>query len=282
VVVKRGLSERVISLGVGGDKRPSENTVNKFRAWAPYARWHLYSHFSGDPGPKPEGKMIATGGLEIGVKCCPEPSMSGMDWVFPNGVTLNRMEDGLSRKVAGSQPEYLVPMVNRGTGPDTLAGPVAFRTNPLTYGRWAQLGIDSWPDTNRSARLILIWGSTVNWLAARGPNGLLPTVRYQMIREGLQDFEASMDIMEKVLAMPVEQQAAHRAALGLRREIMDRINNIGSSPLHAPATEFSCDWHDLFARHHEAAAALAGVKIEARWESPPSGGAGKTRPPAAE
>jgi hypothetical protein len=173
-------------------------------------------------------------------------------------------------------------MVNRGTGPDTLAGPMAFRTNPLTYGRWGQLGIDSWPDTNRSARLILIWGSTVNWLAARGPNGLLPTVRFQMIREGLQDFESSMDVMEKIVAMPAEQQAAHRAALDLRRELMDRINNIGSSALHAPATEFSRDWHSLFARYHEAAAALAGVKTGARWESPPSDRAGESRPPAAE
>jgi hypothetical protein len=269
VVVKRGLSERVINLGVGGDKRPSENTANKFRAWAPYARWYLYSHFSGDPGPTPEGKMIATGGMEIGVKACPDSSMSGMDWVFPNGIALNRNEDGLLRKVAGPLPEYLVPMVNRGTGPDMLAGPMAFRTSPLIYGRWSQLGIDSWPDTNPSARLILIWGATVNWLAARGPKGLLPTVRYQMIREGLQDFEASMDTMEKVLAMPAEQQAANRAALDLRRDLMNRVFNIGSSSLHAPATESSTDWESLFARHHEAAATLAGVKIEAKWQDPP-------------
>ena len=40
------------------------------REWAPYMRWHVLAHFSGDPAPK-DGKQFATGGLEIGVKGYP-------------------------------------------------------------------------------------------------------------------------------------------------------------------------------------------------------------------
>lgn len=66
VVTKRGWSDQIIMLSLGGDVRPSPKTGELLREWVPYARWHLVSHFSGDPSPK-DGKLIATGGLEVGL-----------------------------------------------------------------------------------------------------------------------------------------------------------------------------------------------------------------------
>ena len=67
LVTKRGWSERVVVLGLGGDIRPGQKTAELMKRWAPYARWNFLSHFSGDPGPT-DGKMIATGGMEVGMK----------------------------------------------------------------------------------------------------------------------------------------------------------------------------------------------------------------------
>ena len=53
--------------GLGGDMRPGRTSAELMSRWAPWVRWHLLSHFSGDPGPK-DGKMIATGGLVVGLK----------------------------------------------------------------------------------------------------------------------------------------------------------------------------------------------------------------------
>ncbi|MGD0898269.1 MAG: glycoside hydrolase domain-containing protein [Thermoguttaceae bacterium] len=77
LVVKRGWSERIIMLGLGYDERANLRTGELMRTLAPYARWDLLAHFSGDRGPK-DGKWIVTGGLEVGVAESP--------WSFLNAV----------------------------------------------------------------------------------------------------------------------------------------------------------------------------------------------------
>jgi hypothetical protein len=261
LVKRRGWPEQVIILGIGGDIRPSKRTGELVRQWAPYARWNLYSHFSADPGalfyrgsPPPgwaPGKFIAIGDLEVGLK---EAPCGGI-------CSAAQLE-----KLWQEKNEYLSANIHR-LGAGTRAGPLVYRTQPLGDGRWARLGIDFWPKVARYHGLI--WGATPNWLTARGPKGPVATVRLQMVREGLQDFEARMAILEASAKLPAEQQKPYRELL----DDFPRRVKAGGGFLWGdeclPQTELSYDWYAYVARLHRTAAELAGVRSAAKWEEPP-------------
>jgi hypothetical protein len=187
VVAKRGWPERVIHLGIGSDHRPSQRAGELFRKWAPYARWDIYSHFSGDPGPSKEGHLVATGGLEVGIKESPTTPSECCH---------------LRELMWPSQIDYLCLPVLRG-GPGTFGSPVALRTAIFQNGRWTRLHVDFWPRVVRNGNLI--WGATPLWLLGRREGEPVPTVRLQLIREGLQDFEAmlSLQLAQTTPADPV-------------------------------------------------------------------------------
>jgi hypothetical protein len=260
LVKKRGWPERVILMGIGSDTRPSQRTGALLRQWAPSARWDIYSHFSGDPGafykgpPLPgsaPGKFIAIGDLEVGLK-----EVYGYYM-----LTSAQLENYLHEK-----NEYLTATIQR-CGPGTKSAPLAYRTQPMHDGRWTRLGVDFWPKVSRYHGLI--WGATPVWLSAPGPKGPLPTVRLQMIREGLQDFEARMAILDASAKLPAEQQKPYRDLLD---DLLRRVKAGGGFLFGAeclPLTELSYDWPAYVARLHAAAAELSGVKTEARWEQPP-------------
>ena len=253
IVVRRGWSERVILLGLGSDIRPSQKTGELLRRWAPYARWDIYSHFSGDPGvgggasffykgPPPPGsapgKFIAIGNLEVGLK------------EHPWG------DEGVWRQ----KLDFLDMPLQRAYFYDQ-SPPLAFRTLPAYSGRLARTGIDFWPDSVRYS--VPIWGVYPIRIAGRGPEGAAPTVRLQMMREALQDFEARLIIIESLAKLPAERQAKYRALLG----DFGRRWRIGNEFLSQ--TELNLDWPTYAAQLYRAAEELSGVRTDARWEQPP-------------
>ena len=254
IVLKRGWSERAIMVGTGSDLRPSQKTGEIFRNWAPYARWDIYSHFSGDPavtgvsgggthykGPTlagwAPGKMIAIGNLEVGVK------------EFPWGG-----EVGLQKL------DFLEMPLHRSYSFDG-SSPLMLRTLPMFTGRLARLGLDFWPGDTRYA--VLIWGEYPRTLLARSDAGPVPTVRLQMMREGVQDFEPRLTIMEAIAKLSKEEQKPYTALLN----DFTRRWNFGQTALSQ--SEINLNWPSYLARIYRAAEELTGIKTEGSWEDPP-------------
>ena len=226
IVLRRGWSERVIMVGTGTDVRPGAKTGEIFRKWAPYARWDIYSHFSGDPddpifgknkgvlpGSAP-GKLIAIGNLEVGVKEYPWSRYTGL-----------------------SQMEFLDMPLERSWTSD-LSSPLVFLSLPLISGRFARLGLDFWPGDVRYSGLI--WGAYPLQLLARGATGPLPTVRLQMVREGVQNFEARLTIIEAMGKLSEERKKPYQ---GLLNHILHGKGRLGRrQPRRVPASYRDACW----------------------------------------
>ena len=253
IVRRRGWSERCIMLGLGGDLRPGQKTGELMRKWAPYARWNLLSHFSGDPGPK-DGKLIATGGLEIGLKEWP--------WLlFGRPLPALRLEERLGR------PLDFIELPTARWHWQEYSPPLIFRTVPLQWGCVGRIGLDFWA-RGRGAPTNTSFFSHLNSLTIPGPDGAIPTVRFQMLREGVQDFEARMAVVRALARLPEDQRKPYRALL----DELGRRMAMGHSYLSQH--ELSYDWPSYVAKVHLAAAELAGANAKARWDAPPATAAG--------
>jgi hypothetical protein len=247
VVKERGWSERVIMLGIGSDIRPSQKTGELLRQWAPYARWHLYSHFSAESMGK-DGKLTAVGGLQVGFKECPSNCNRPSELTWEPGVV-----------------DYERSTIHRGACTDA-SGPMAFRMLPAVdapaLGRWSRVGVDFWPNAVRYHTLI--WGTCPVQLAWRAPDGPAPTVRMQLLREALQDFEARMVVMDALSKAPAASQTKYRALLG------GYLQRYAFGNRHLSQAELGLDWSTYLAQLHQAAAEVSGVQTDARWENPPA------------
>jgi len=247
VVKKRGWPEQTILLGVGSDTRPSAKTGELFRKWAPYARWEVVSHFSGDPGSK-DGRQIIVGDLEVGLKEAANGSLAEIG----DGVSARSLEALVQNK-----DRFLRTWIQRG-GPSMYSSPIMYRTVPVC-GHWTRVGMDCWPKVNSKGPGYYIWGEQPIWMTWPGTDGAQPTVRLQMVREGLQDFEARWMIAKKILSLPEAERQAYRALLNeihTHTGVWGRIDPVNL----LPHTALGYDWQAYVARVHAAAAAATKTK----------------------
>jgi RNA polymerase sigma factor (sigma-70 family) len=265
VVKKRGWPEKIILLGCGCDSRPSPKTGELARRWAPYARWDIYSHFSGDPGSMfydrkrgaedatlkalKAGKMIAVGDLEVGLKEVHTYDVfSASQWraYWQKQAEQDFLELFIHRLVWNEQ-----------------SPPMTCRTVPLFTGRLARIGLDFWPVDGRQAYQVLIWGTYPIQLAWPGPDGAQPTVRFQMVREALQDVEARWAILDALPKLPPDRQQVFSDLFG------DLGRRVRTGEAYLSQVELGLDWPSYAARLHQAAAELAGVKTDVSWSQSP-------------
>jgi hypothetical protein len=249
IVRRRGWSERIIMASMGGDMRPSKETGELLRQWVPYLRWNFLSHFSGDPGPK-DGKLIATGGLEIGLKEHP--------WrMHYHAYTARELEADMD---AGR--DFLdLPAARWHWGNDSP--PIMFRNLPLVWGTVGHLGLDFWGGKGVPGNTSFFTHS--NSMTVSGPDGAEPTVRFQMLREGVQETELRRMIVEAYLKLPEDRRQPYRALLD---EVSRRLGwswFAGYLSQH----ELGYDWRAYAAQVQASAADLAGVKVAADWTVPP-------------
>ena len=251
VVRKRGWSDRVIVLGEGGDVRPSRQTGELLRRWAPYARWDILSHFSGDPGsgfykgPHKDdfqaGRMIATGDLEVALKEYPGGGICRADQL---AARLRQRLDYLDL------PNHRWQVVRD-------SPPVHFRTLLQGFEGLSRFGLDFWPVGARGRSLLSGWtgGSRVrapvDCVTAPGPDGAEPTVRFEMMREAIQDLDVRIAILRAVEG--ADQQR--------RKECLELLDGLRAhvGPQYAAYA----------ARVYEMAARLAGASTGATWDNPP-------------
>jgi hypothetical protein len=246
IVTKRGWPEDVLMAAMGGDLRPSQKEGELLREWAPYVRWHILSHFSGDPGPK-DGKQMATGDLEVGVKAYP--------WRAHIEVfTAAKLEGILADR-------YLDLPTARWHWKDD-SPPLLFRALPMTWGTLGHLGLDFWPGVQGAPRNTSFF-TDGNSITVPGPDGAVPTVRFQMLREGVQDMEIRWRMIRSARELPAERKQAVYATL----DEFPRRARWGTPYLSQ--CELSYDWRGYVAQVQETAAELAGAKSDARWDCPP-------------
>ena len=249
LVLKRGWSERIVMLGLGGDQRPGRRTVDLFRQWVPYARWNYLCHFSGDPGPK-DGKLIASGGGEIGLK----------EWMW---LSFCRIMPATSLEERLANPHDFVELPTKRWQHQEYSPPFLFRTLPQQSGLMGRIGLDFWMARQRDKPRATSFFSHTNALTLPGPHGAIPTIRFQMLREGVQDMEVRLGIIRAYTKLPEEQRGRYRALLD---ELGSRV---GAGRAYLSQHELQFDWPGYVARLQAAAAELAGVTTDAKWDVPP-------------
>jgi hypothetical protein len=124
------------------------------------------------------------------------------------------------------------------------------------------MGLDFWIAKGEGPRNTTFF-SHVNALAVPGPDGAVPTVRFQMFREGVQDFEVRVVLLKALAGLPEDRRTAY----------LDLLDQAGKrmrwGAAYLSQHELAHDWPGYVARVQEAAAAAAGTEVTARWDEPP-------------
>jgi len=197
-VKQRGWDERCVTIGVASDGRPDRQTVNFFKGIAPYAQWSIFTHGRGDPRPK-NRRLILNGGMSVGweelVKVSDRDQSeyqpgsrardAGLaDWNDPE----NRYGFLLTWSTRFYMFEYSDPEMWRAMADAVVQPGIA---------GFSRYGLDYWPvrrPGENSVERVLVndeWNlDNPRSILAPGPTGAVGTVRFEMLREGLQEAEA--------------------------------------------------------------------------------------------
>ncbi|MGD0896826.1 MAG: glycoside hydrolase domain-containing protein [Thermoguttaceae bacterium] len=173
-----GWKKSVLMLGTLQDHQPKKNVVEFFAANFPKMPWSIYSHASWSPK-----------GMQVGFFM--SPCAQGKD--FP---CFSNHRDGLVQS-SGLTQYRIFPMLdimhwlNQGTFNGTTgllgSGGMGFDYWEVklarngTSGHWMAFNNAGWGNIVRGA---------VGCFIAPGPDGAVPTVRYEVYRQGLQECEA--------------------------------------------------------------------------------------------
>jgi hypothetical protein len=213
---RRGWSEDCILLGTSGDTWPSVAQVAFFKKIAPYARWRSLTHGCG----------------------CPKWGTSSLARTQPNGMVAGILE--IARRIPSTRPKVPGSPLLCNSRDHVGSAPAAYRglaaatsLPPYGYEGYCWKGLDYWtyttPEgTQRNALNTYVAfgnmvGGTPRAILHPGPNGAVPTVQFEMLREGTQEFEAMLDIREKLdLLYPRPTKTYDAAELYLDRAIAAR------------------------------------------------------------
>jgi hypothetical protein len=142
------------------------------------------------------------------------------------------------------------------------SAPLVFRTLPMLWGALGHIGLDFWTHVRGVPRNTSFFTSSCA-LTVPGPNGAEPTVRFQMLREGVQDMEVRLMIVRGYLKLPEEQRKPYR-------ELLDEFaRRLAWSSGYLTQYELGYGWRAYVAQVQAAAAELAGAKSQAQWDRPP-------------
>lgn len=255
IVRQRGWDERRVMIGQGFDSRPLKPTVDFFRNIAPGVRWTVFSHWVRDAGPL-DGRLVVNDGMEVGYR---EEVAGGLLPELRPGYPNLPKQDFLT---AGAHRIQIL----------TWSSPTAYRNVSNMTGTFCRIGLDFWPVVREGDRLRSLFNTRIcgSWLyksnpreiVAPGPEGAVGGVRFQMLREGVQETEARIFIAKSLPGLPAEKQDRYRRLLSERAE----ARRVAKALTQA---QISLDWLGLTARAYAAAAELAGLKSDGRWDAPP-------------
>ena len=254
-VRKQGWSEESVMLGQGFDSRPLREQVEFFNRIAPDIRWVVFSHWIRDPEPV-DGKRVVSDGMEVGyAETFGRPSAAELTDQWPDMPPREYFEGGANRS-------------------DVLAwsGPTSYR-NLGKRGNVARIGLDFWAMPRPDGSIGNLFSSSISgaWLyksnpvnvIAPGPDGAVPTVRFLMLREGLEETELRIHLAAKLPELDEGKRQRIETLMEQRRQSWAMAGRgLGQMQL-------SLDWQGLNARKLEAAVELAGESGAGSWDSPP-------------
>lgn len=271
IVRRRGWPDSVIMIGEPLDGRPTVEFVKLMQQWAPYARWSLFSHFSGDATSlggaasnvssetrtQADGRwLVLPGNLEVGYGAMPHEPLS------PAMTPQDESRKKMTALMAGTSRTN----VHQGSSPE------GYRTIVWWTGNCAHYGMDYWglPGVGRLHKSLGMLTSVIPMsMTAPGPDGPLPTTRFQMYREAVQEAEAWLTI---VGTCATRQDDQAKASMALYRDAVNLYARGGGVENSAvPLAKLSLGWPGAIARAYEVAGELTGATSDATWQQPPAG-----------
>ena len=273
IVRRRGWPDNVIMIGEPQDGRPTVRFVKLMQQWAPYARWSLFSHFTGDARSlggasnseqrtQDDGRWIVLpGNLEVGYGAMPHEPLS---------PAMTPQDDGrrkMTALVAGTSRTCIIQPSSSPSG----STPEAYRTHAWWTGNSAHYGMDYWILSGKGrlhGSLGMLTGAVPVSMTAPGPDGPLPTVRFQMFREAVQEAEAWLTIVGTCATRKDEQAKAYMALYRDAVNLYARGGGVENSKV--PLAKLSLGWPGAIARAYEAAGEVTGAKSAAKWQQPPA------------
>ena len=274
IVRRRGWPESVIMIGEVQDDRPTIPFVKLMEQWAPYARWSFFSHFIGDArslGAKErsgeqrvqdDGRWIVLPRMEVGYGAMPHEPMSPA--MTPQDDSRRKM----TALVAGTSRTNIIQPSSSPSG----STPEAYRTIVWWTGNSAHYGMDYWILSGKGrlhGSLGMLTASAPVSMTAPGPEGPLPTVRFQMYREAVQEAEAWLTIVGTCATREDDRAKAYMALYRDAVNLYARGGGVENSSV--PLAKVSLGWVGAIARAYEAAGELVGAKSAAKWQQPPAG-----------
>jgi hypothetical protein len=151
------------------------------------------------------------------------------------------------------------------------SSPEAYRTHVWWTGNTVHYGMDFWglPGIGCLHRSLgMLTASIPVSMTVPGPDGPLPTVRFQMYREAVQETEAWLTIVGTCATRQDDQAKAYMALYRDAVNLYARGGGVENSAL--PLAKLSLGWVGAIARAYEAAGELTGAESAAKWEQPPA------------
>jgi len=205
VLKKRGL-ENSLLFGLAGDWRPTQQAMDDINNGAPDVKWAGHSHlkFGGDDHKLFSHAMGMTAIL-WGINLTPVDPAQGycFGWSNPFFLTFYCRNEVKQQQDLPLLPLYRLEVERwMGAMPMGIKGGMVFGAGATGLGR---IGADFWnvlKDYKGRVRANLAgrypevaWGqmsmnNCVPWILGQGRNGAVPTVRSEVLREGLQETEA--------------------------------------------------------------------------------------------
>jgi len=218
IVKRRGWNENCIMLGVAADWWPRPATVEFYKTIAPYARWAIFTHgrrreVKGDRG---KDTLMFPSGMEIGY------------YEHPQGWGRSRF---VGRMDYAPWPHDHTKAGSMRYSVLQWSHPVSYRNlsdasvNPGNQG-FGRVGLDYWPVKGRTLiGAYQRWGKLYRLnprsIIAAGDEGPVSTVRFQMLREGVQEAEARIfiaDVLRREEAPGLLGRELHARAVDLLKE----------------------------------------------------------------
>ncbi|MCC5850716.1 MAG: hypothetical protein JJU29_21725 [Verrucomicrobia bacterium] len=193
-------------IGVSHDGRPDAETIDLFLRIAPESRWNKFSHWRGDP-PARDGQRVLADNLRValgespwGVEASRNPMYGGWQGA-PGDYIMTTSGRGLLQQYFTGNANLLeifrcLPDIS-----------VSDRGRGGRHSGISRAGVDYWQvplgGGNRAVEWNRrpwgnLWRGNAEFILGAGVDGPIRTIRYEMLREGLQEAEARIAI-ERVL-----------------------------------------------------------------------------------
>jgi Glycoside hydrolase 123 N-terminal domain/Glycoside hydrolase 123, catalytic domain len=203
---KHKIDRNAIIIGLASDTRPTEEATAFFKKIAPYARWQLWTHGRGEPVPTAKTPMIDAR-FQAAVYVHPYLPSPGYDRI---DCLLGGWDDALAVSASARNGLYTcAPLTHWRAFPSgvTIATRHLARTGGGGQYRGngvAHVPLDYWPVKQKPwetyYNFASLFRNNSRYLTAPGPTGHLGTVRYEMLREGLQELEARIVVEKGIMS----------------------------------------------------------------------------------